>query len=210
MTSAPNPQAGIRLSPRRDPIRGGVFAILIVSLVIFGVLGFLGIRNGSWPIAVVGELLSLAAIALGVAFAARTYIEITAEEIVERGFWGALTRHPLSAVHSVVLARVYDGDAATELPQLIVRDASGRRLLRMRGQFWSVDDARAVADALGHAVIEPADPMTLAEFLERYRGSGYWFERCPLVLTLSIVGGLIAITAVVFGVMSVLELPIGG
>ena len=64
-----------------------------------------------------------------------TYIEVTPEAIVERGFVGFTRRIPLSRVATTVLAATYRSHAPDSTPQLMVRDAAGRRLLRMRGAF---------------------------------------------------------------------------
>lgn len=208
MAAAPTPHAGVRIRPRPAPVRGGLLAIFVTSLVFFGALGILGLANGSWPLAIIGEVLSLAVILLGAVLAATTYIQITAEHIIERGFWGLMSKHRLFDVDSVVLVRVYDGDTESELQQLIVRDPAGRRLLRMRGTFWTPDDVQAVVDAIGEPVHEPPEPMTLNEFFERYPGAAYWFERGRLMLALSIAGGLLALTGLVLGVMAVLGLPL--
>jgi len=210
MAEAPTPHAGVRIRPQPAPVRGGLLAIFVTSLVFFGALGILGLANGSWPLAIIGEALALAVILLGAILAATTYIQITTDHIIERGFWGLMSKHRLSDVDSVVLARVYDGDAASEVQQLIVRDASGRRLLRMRGTFWYPPQVDAVVDAIGHPVSEPAEAMTLSEFFDRYPGAAYWFERRRLIFGLSVAGGLVALTGLVLGVMAVLGIPLGG
>jgi len=207
MPAVPPQSARVLVRPRSAQVRGGLLAIFVVSLVLFGVLGFLGISNGTWPLAVAGETISLVVIVVGLRLASTTYIAITADQIVERGFWGILNRHPLDTVHSVVLAHVFDGGTADDGLQLVVRDAADRRLLRMRGEFWESADVLAVVEAIGHPVVEPPDPMTLTDFFERYPGAAYWFERRRLLIGLSIVGGLILIVGLVFGVMSVLDIP---
>jgi hypothetical protein len=135
-------------------------------------------------------------------------VEVSATHVTERGFFGKTTHTPLSAARSVVLAFTYGGSSNEALPQLLILDASGRRILRLRGLFWSEASMRELAAAVGIPLSLAPEPITSAQFFDLYSGVAYWFENRP---TLAIVGILIvlaACVATVFGLMRILGLPI--
>ena len=200
----------VRVRPKRSLIRGGILTAVIVPLPIFAALLFFGLANGSWAIALIGEGLCMLLGWLGFLLFRGTYVAVTTTSIVEKGFFGRTTSAPLSEVESVVLARTYSGSTVDTLPQLIVRDSSGVRLLRLRGIFWTEESMRAVVDSIGGAAELPSEAMTSAEFFERYSGSAYWFENRPLVAGIAIAVLLAGCVGVVLGLMHLLGQPIAG
>ena len=78
-----------------------------------------------------------------------------------------------------MLVPTYVGQAPEAVTQLLVRDARGRRLFRMRGNFWQPADLRAVADSLPVRAVVIDEPMPLSEFFRAYPDSAYWFEDKP-------------------------------
>jgi hypothetical protein len=194
--------------PKRGIVRSGLLILLIVPLPIFASLAFLNAQNGPWPFAAVGEALCLALAALGLLIHRRVFIGVTATTIEERGFRGRHTSLPVSDIATIVLAHTYTAASADTLPQLLVLDRAGRRMLRMRGVFWSEESMLAVAGSLGEEVEHVAEPMTTAEFFSRYPGTAYWFENRPHVAIAALAVALLTCVGVVLGLMQLLGLPI--
>ena len=62
----------------------------------------------------------------------------------------------------------------------------------MRGAFWTEAAMRQAAAAIGRPLEEPAEPLTPAQFFERFAGSAYWWEnRRPLAITMIVVTALL-------------------
>ena len=200
----------VHIRPKPTLIRSGLLILLIVPLPIFTALVFLGLSNGSWPIGVIGEALSMLLCWLGLVLFRSTFVGVTATSIIEHGFFGRTRSTPLSGVASVVLAHTYNGSSAETLPQLIVRNQDGVRMLRLRGIFWTEESMRAVADSVGGSLELPPEPMTPTEFFQRYAGSAYWFENRPVLAGVAIAALLTACGGLVLGLMLLLGQPILG
>jgi hypothetical protein len=200
--------AGVHIKPRRAALYSGLILTLVVPLPILGTLIGLGVSNGSWPAAAVGELLCLVVALTGFWLFRSIWVEVSATHITERGLFRKTTRTPLSEVRSVVLAFTYNGSSNEVLPQLLIRDERDLRILRLRGLFWTEASMREVADAVGIPLCLAPEPLTSAQFFELYAGVAYWFENRR---TLAI-GGILIILAVcvttVLGLMRILGLPI--
>jgi hypothetical protein len=167
----------LRLTPKTDLMRTTVLSVLLITVPVFAVLFFLGLRNGSWPLAVAGMTLTLALCAVGMVLFRATFIGVTATTIEERGFWGSRMTSARSAIASVALASVYSRGLPEPENDLIVRDSVGGRLLRMRGSYWSTEAMRSVISALDVTPALPAEVMTRTEFFASFPGAAYWFER---------------------------------
>ena len=197
----------IRLSPRVVLIRNAILCVLFVSIPVFGVLFFLGLRNGSWPVAVVGEAVSLAICALGYALHRSTFIGITHTTIEERGFFGLRSRVHKTDVANVVFANTYTNASPESVPQLVITDAKGGRLLRMRGIFWTVDAMRSVVASIDVPAVSHRESMSTREFFTRYPTAAYWFENRPVVATLATIGILAAVGAAVLLLVNLVGAP---
>ncbi|WP_354568039.1 hypothetical protein [Glaciihabitans sp. UYNi722] len=200
----------VRVRPKPALIRSGLLTLLIVPLPIFTALLFLGLPNGSWPVAVYGEIFCVLLCGIGFLLFRATFVGVTATTIVERSFFGARTISLTADVASMVLVHTYSTSTAETLPQLIVRDREGVRLLRLRGIFWTEESMRAVATSIEGELELPTEAITADEFFERYPGSAYWFENRPVVAAIA---GALVITAgvaIVLGLMLLLGLPING
>ncbi len=200
----------VRLTPKRGMLRGVVWSILLVTVPVLGVLFFLGLGNGSWPIALAGLVLSTGLCLIGYSLFRATFIGVTATTIEERGFWGSTTSSPRAEIASIALAKTYTAAAPDAVPQLIIRTARGSRMLRMRGTYWTLDDMRSVVAALDASPSLPIETMTAEEFFSRYPGSAYWFERRPLFRVLVVIAGFLVGAAAILGIMRVLGFRIGG
>ena len=96
------------------------------------------------------------------------------------------TRTFAAADVSTVLADTFEVNANLTNQQLFVFGPDGRRLLRMRGEYWTPEQMAAVVVALGGRPEIVAEPMTPATMRKRYRGSVYWVEASPMGVALLI------------------------
>jgi hypothetical protein len=108
----------------------------------------------------------------------------------------------------VDIVPVYVGQSPETVPQLLVRDAEGRRLYRLRGTFWHAGDLTKVAEALPVPARIAPEPMSFAEFFAAYPGSAYWFENRPWLMAGLLAVCIAASIAVAVGVMVLLGMPI--
>ncbi|WP_394771008.1 hypothetical protein [Lacisediminihabitans sp.] len=199
----------VRVRPKAGIVRSGLLILLIVPLPIFGSLALLSTQNGPWPYAAIGEALCLLLCSLGFALFRRVFVGVTSISIEERGLLGRHTSHPTADVATIVLAHTFGASSADTLPQLIVRNRAGTRILRMRGLFWTEDSMLAVANAIGEEVQVEKEPMSTAEFFARYPGSAYWFENRRGLTIAALAVALLVCVGVVLGLMRLLGLPIG-
>jgi hypothetical protein len=108
----------------------------------------------------------------------------------------------------VQLVPTYLGAAPEPVLQLLVTGDEGRRLFRMRGNFWRASDLRELAAALPVPVEETREVITMNEFFAGHPGAAYWFEyRRPLQVAIAAVLLLAALAAAVW-IMNLLGLPI--
>ncbi|GAB3132250.1 YdbT family protein [Marisediminicola antarctica] len=196
-----------RVVPRRILVRNALWSYLLISLALFGSLYYLSIPRGTWPGLVAGQLVTILVCLTAYLRYRLTYIEVTTESIIERGFFGFTRRIPLSRVATTVLAETYRSHAPDSTPQLVVRDAAGRRLLRMRGTFWSLAAIRRVADATGVPTEHYPDPITSREFFANFPGSAYWFEHRPALFVVTVLAVFAVSLAVVLGLMWLAGIP---
>ncbi|MCU1421226.1 MAG: hypothetical protein JWN36_877 [Microbacteriaceae bacterium] len=197
----------IRLSPRAVLIRNIIMSVMFVSITVFGVLFFLGLRNGSWPIAIIGLAASLVVCALGYALHRSTFIGITHTTIEERGFFGRRNSVPKKDVAKIVFAHTYTNASPESVPQLVVTDAKGHRLLRMRGVFWTLESMRSVIASIDVPATSHRESMSMREFFTRYPSAAYWFENRPALLTVATIGILCAVGAVVLLLVHIVGAP---
>lgn len=86
----------------------------------------------------------------------------------------------------MVLADNFAVNAQLNNQQLFVFDPRGRRLLRMRGEYWTAQQMADVVEALGgkpEIVVVPMDPASMRK---SYPGSVYWVEASPMGVALLI------------------------
>jgi hypothetical protein len=195
------------LRPRRSLLWSGILVLVIVPLPIVATLITLGLSSGSWRISVIAEGVVLVLFVVGLFLLRTTYVMISASHFTERGFLGRVITTPISEVRSMVIAHTFRTSSSETLPQLIVRNGRGERLLRMRGVFWTEESMREAAAAIGVPLEEPPEPLTSRQFFEQYAGSAYWFEnRRGLTTGLVVLVGL-ACVGIVLGLMGLLGLP---
>jgi len=152
----PDQIQAVRVAPSPRLLRNAVLSYLLIPVTLFGSLYCLAIPRGTWPMLLAGQLVTVAVVTLTYVRYRMTYIAVTGQKLVERGFLSPSRRAPLSRVASVLLAETYRSHSPDSTPQLLVRDVDGRRLLRMRGASRADADIHRVADALGSR--SPASP----------------------------------------------------
>ena len=195
--------------PRRSLLTTAVLSAVLALVPVFGVLYWFGIENGGWQaVAIVNGVVLL----IGLSMILRQLsvrCEVTETELRGNGIFTPMVTVPLEKVHSVLIVPTYIGQAPEPVTQLLVRDARGRRVFRMRGNFWHPADLRAVADALPVRTSISDEPIAISEFFRAYPGSAYWFEDRP-GLRAAMIGLLIAAAlGIAVWVMTLLGMPIG-
>jgi hypothetical protein len=199
----------VTVRPRRSLLTTGFVSIVLAMIPVFGVLYWYSIEHGSWPIVLVvhGIVILAAVIVLGRQLT--VYSAVTATELVGRGIFSPMIRVPLSSIAAVDLVETYVGQAPESVTQLLVRDAEGRRLFRMRGNFYHPGDLATLASALPVVPTVVPEPVNLTEFFRTYPGSAYWFEHRPVLRVIVLVLALLAALALAAWVMSLLGMPVG-
>lgn len=199
----------VRVSPRTSLIRNGVLSYALLSLPLFGALYFLGAPRGTWPIALGVHLVTLIGAAACYRIYQRTFIAVTPTEVHERGALGGITVTPLEQVSSVILLSTYRASSTETTAQLLLCDANNRRLVRMRGHFWTMSAMNTIASAVRVPFEERTEPVTTQVFFEEYPSSAYWFENRPLLTVLTTIAALVAMFGLVLALMALMGIPAG-
>ena len=198
----------LRIAPRRSLMVTALVSIVLVLVPVSAVLYWFAVPRGqaAWVavaqvVVVVGSLVVLAR-------------QLTVDTVVDdaeirgRGIFSPMVRVPLARVASVDLVPVYVGQSHEPVLQLLVRDAEGRRLYRLRGEYWHRGDLERVAAALPVPTRVAPGPISLGEFYRVYPGSAYWFENRPWLTGLILGGITVACLALAVAVMTLLGMPI--
>jgi hypothetical protein len=200
----------LRIAPRRSLLVSALVSSLAVVIPVSALFFWFAIPRGQAIFVVLAIVLVMVAAAAILVRQLCVDTVITSTELRGRGIFSPLVRVPLDRIASVTLVPSYVGQSAEPVTQLLVRDAEGRRLFRLRGNYWHPGDLRKVAAALPVAATTVTEPMTLPEFYAAYPGSAYWFENRPW-LTVALFAIVIAACAgVAVGVMTLLDMPIMG
>ena len=168
-----------RIRPYSSLFRQGLISSIIFVVTVFVVLYFLTIPDGPWLLVLGVQIVVFVALALGAVGYFSATIWVSRSEIVERGFFGRRHRFPVASIDSIVLAHTASSGGET-LQQLFVRDAHGRQLVRMRGQFWSPESFDLVTSTLDVPVVRIEDVTTIRELRDQFPGLLFWFERHPV------------------------------
>jgi hypothetical protein len=199
----------VQIRPRRSLMGTAFVSIVLAMIPVFGVLYWFALQHDSWRLVFVVHL-AITVACLGILFRQLTvFTAVTATELIGRGIFSPMVRVPLAAVASVVIVPTYVGQSPDAVEQLLVRDASGARLFRMRGNFWHPEDLRAAAHALPARPTFVQEPISIAEFYSSYPGSAYWFENRPtLWVALAALIVLLAVAGTAW-VMTILGMHVG-
>jgi hypothetical protein len=174
-------QQKIVLRPHAHLFTRGILAILALTTPVFAVLYWLTIPDGAWPVVLGIHILVVAATTLAVLAYFSTTIQLGPDGVRERGFFGRTILVRPGMAGTVLLVHLYEGSTLDTQPQLFVTGADGRVLIRMRGQFWALEDMERVAEELDVPVTRSAESMTLTELRRTSPELLYWFERFPHV-----------------------------
>jgi len=201
-------EATVRIVPRRSLLLSGLVSIVVVLVPISGVVYWFAIPRGQGSWVALAQAVVIAA-ALGVLFRQLTVDAVVAEgELRGRGIFSPMLRVPLERIARVDLVHVYIGQSTETVPQLLVRDADGRRLFRLRGTFWHPGDLEKIAAALPVPLTVAPEPMTIDEFFDGYTGSAYWFENRPWLVAALVTLVIAAAVALAIGIMTLFGMPI--
>ncbi|MCU1639425.1 MAG: hypothetical protein JWL94_2072 [Microbacteriaceae bacterium] len=200
----------VRVVPKKILVHNAVLSLVLIWLPVFGSLHVLGIPKGMGALVLTAELVSLAVAAFAYIRYRMTFIGVTGDQLTGRGFLSLARSAPLSSVESVVLVETYRAHATDSTPQLLLRDRDGKRILRMRGTFWTEKSMRTIAGVIERPLVHAAEPVTKKEFFDTYPSAAYWFENRPSVTALFVVITSVASLGVVLGLMSLAGIPITG
>lgn len=199
----------VTVRPRRSLLRTGFVSVVLAMIPLFGVLYWFSIEHGSWPVVlVVHVIVSLAATAVLIR-QTMVHSAVTETELVGNGIFTPLVRVPVDDIARVDLVETYVGQAPESVTQLLVRDADGKRLFRMRGNFYPDGDLQRIAAALPVTPHVADEPVNITDFFRAYPGSAYWFEHRPILRIVVFAFALVAALAVAAWVMSVIGMPVG-
>lgn len=191
-----------RLRPRPSLFRRGVTAILAFFVPAFGVLFFLTIPRGLWPVVLGAAVVVLGGLVYSVVSYRRLGVWVSPERITERGFFGKTSTVEVGDIGSIIRAEVFPtGTSSDTVPQLFVCDEHGWQVIRLRGQFWSRESMATVVSTLDVNVVEIDKPISTSELYATYPGLLYWFERRPIVAALIFGGVLVLGGLVLYGVL---------
>jgi hypothetical protein len=199
----------VTVRPRRSLLRSGFVSVVLAMIPLFGVLYWFSLEHGSWLIVFVVHLIVTIAACIVLIRQTTVYSAVTDTELVGRGIFSPLIRVPLSAITRVDLVETYVGQAPESVTQLLVRDAEGRRLFRMRGNFYHDGDLEKIAAALPAKAEVVSEPISITEFFRAYPGSAYWFEHRPILRIVVFVVALVIALAIAAWVMTILGMPVG-
>ncbi|MBX3194130.1 MAG: hypothetical protein KF727_03400 [Microbacteriaceae bacterium] len=206
---APDDGYRVLVRPRRSLLLTGFVSIALAMIPLFGVLYWFGAEHDSWiPVAIV-HAVTIAAAVLVLVRQLSVFSAVTDDELIGRGIFSPLIRVPLSRIAAVDLVETYVGQAPDTATQLLVRDAGGGRLFRMRGNFYRPGDLQRIAAALPVPGRIATEPIPLGEFFRAYPGSAYWFENRPVLRVVVFVVALLVALGVGAWVMTILGMPIG-
>lgn len=198
----------LEVRPRRSLMTTAFVSVVLAMIPVFGVLYWFAAQHGSWWL-VFGVHLTITIACLAILARQLTvFTAVTDTELIGRGIFSPMVRVPLSSIASVTIVPTYIGQSPEPVPQLIVRDASGTPLYRMRGSFWHADDLTRVAHALPGTPTFVQEPISIREFYRTYPGSAYWFQNKPALWVLVFALALVLSVAMTMWVMSILGMPV--
>ena len=172
-------QAGVTLRPRGHLFARSLTAVAIAVVPVFGVLYWLSLGSGLWPLVALAQLIVIALYIVALLATRSVFFRLHPWGVEDHVPFG-LTRHIRSDdVDTVLLIDLYSGSGLESWPHLFAVDAEDRLLLRMHGQIWSRSSIQQVASRLQAPVVHAPTPMTLTEFTSIEPQLLTWWERRP-------------------------------
>lgn len=202
-------QALVTVRPRRSLITTGVVSVALAMIPLFGVLYWFSIEHNSWLVVFVVHLIVTALFILAAVRQLTVFSAVTETELIGRGIFSPMVRVPLSKIAAVHLVETYVGQAPESVTQLLVTDEEGKRLFRMRGNYYRDGELKALAAALPVPTQTTAEPIGITEFFRTYPGSAYWFEHRPILRIVVFAVSLVLALAIAAWVMTILGMPVG-
>lgn len=199
----------VTVRPRRSLLTTAFVSIVLAMIPLFGVLYWFSIEHRSWLVVLIVNILVVIVATALLLRQLTVFSAVTSAELIGRGIFSPLIRVPLSRIASVDLVDTYVGQAPETTTQLLVRDAEGRRLFRMRGNFYLDGDLQRIASALPVSTRVTGDPIAIGEFFRTYPGSAYWFEHRPVLRAVVFALALVAALVIAAWVMTILGMPVG-
>ncbi len=193
----------ILVRPRRSLVSTAFISIVLGMLPVFGVLYWFGVQHESWRLVLVVHLAIVAACVVVLLRQLTVFSAVSDTELSGRGIFSPMERVPLDQIASVTIVPTYVGQEPDPVRQLLVRDAVGHRLFRMRGNFWHASDLTSIANALPVTPTIVKEPISVREFFRLYPGSAYWFENRPAVRVAIASGAVLLVIAVTALILAV-------
>jgi hypothetical protein len=202
-------QTLVTVRPRRSLITTGFVSVVLAMIPLFGVLYWFSIEHDSWLVVLIVHLILTALFILAAVRQLTVFSAVTETELIGRGIFSPMVRVPLDEIAAVHLVETYVGQAPESVTQLLVTDSDGRRLFRMRGNFYRDGDLELLAAALPVPAQTTTEPMGITEFFRTYPGSAYWFEHRPILRIVVFAVALALALVIAAWVMMVLGMPLG-
>jgi hypothetical protein len=199
----------VTVRPRRSLITTGFVSVVLGMIPLFGVLYWFSIEKDGWFIVFVVHMVVTALCLLVIVRQLTVYSAVTETELIGRGIFSPLIRVPLDKIASVHLVETYVGQAPESVTQLLVTDDEGKRLFRMRGNFYRDGDLKSIAAALPVKPQVVSEPIGITEFFRTYPGSAYWFEHRPILRLVVFAVSLALALAIAAWVMTILGMRVG-
>jgi hypothetical protein len=176
----------VRVRAKFSLLRNGILAALVAGTPIFIALYWIGIERGAWMTVLALHVVVVFLCLILVWRHLAGYAEVR-DGVFRKQAFAARTSVPVSSIDRIVLAETYRGHSTDTVPQLIALDERGRRVMRMRGHYWTAEDMRRIADATGARVLVESDPLTTAQYYALFEGTAYWYEGKPWIMVAAIV-----------------------
>ncbi len=199
----------VHVRPRRSLLTTGVASIVLAMIPVFGVLYWFAQQHDSWWLVFVVHLAITIACLATLARQLTVFVAVTDTQLIGRGIFSPMVRVNLSDIADVTIVPTYHGQSLDPVQQLLVRNSSGARLFRMRGNYWHPRDLIAVAEALPVQPTLVLEPISPRDFFREYPGSAYWFENRPALSIASVALAVVVAAGVAAWVMRIVGMPIG-
>jgi hypothetical protein len=200
----------LRIVPRRSLLVSALVSIVVILVPVSAFLYWFAIPRGQAPWVAVAQTVIVAAALVLLLRQLSVDTVVTGSELRGRGIFSPMVRVPLERIARVDLVPTFVGQYPDPVVQLLVRDAEGRRLFRLRGNYWRPGDLERVAAALPVRPTTAAEPIPLAEFSSAYPTGAYWFENRPIVVVLLVALAVAAAVGIAVGVLRLIDMPVLG
>jgi len=200
------PTTRLLFRPRRAMLATAWVATLLATSPVFAVLYWLTSDDrGVWiPVLVVHLTLFF----LGVGVFLRqlaVFCRLSDDELSGNGIFSPVVRVRVDDIAEVIVVPTHVGVQSEPAVQYLMLDASGRRLFRLRGNYWNEADVEELLEALPVEPVRVTKPMRLREFWKAYPGSAYWFEDKPWLQVLGIAAMLAVVVLVLLWAMTLVS-----